>query len=312
MKTKIQCPNCKAAINVDDILMKQFRESVKKDLESELLRREKELREQLEKSRVAMKEQMHEEYFLKLKDREKVIEDLRLKLDEAKRQAEQGSMQLQGEVQELEVLEILKETHPTDNITQTRKGTNGGDILHVIRTETGKEAGALYYESKRTKSWSNGWIRKLKEDNLVAKADILVIVSSALPKDIKRYGLIDGIWVCTFNDVKELSLVLRYGLLKLQQVAVQQTGKPEKMELLYNYLCSEEFRSLFESILEGFRTMRESHHSEKMKMQRLWKEREKTLERVLTSSLDFYESLRTIAGSAIGEIKMLQEEGKRD
>lgn len=271
-----------------------------------ILEKEKELTLRLEEARSSIKEQVQQESFLKLREREKVIEDLKNKLDEAKRSAEQGSMQLQGEIQELEIIELLKEFHSYDEITQSKKGSNAADILQICRTNNGAEFGKIYYESKRTKSWSNEWITKFKQDNLNTKADILVLVTNALPKDIQRYGIIDGIWVCSFNDVKELSLVLRYGLLKIQAVAVKQHGKESKMELLYNYLTSEEFKNVFESILEGFKTIQDSHHSEKLKMQRIWKEREKILERVLFNSIEFYGSIRGIAGTAIPEIKMLE------
>jgi hypothetical protein len=270
------------------------------------LKKEKELTERLEEARSSIKEQAQQESFLKLREREKIIEDLKNKLDEAKRKAEQGSMQLQGEIQELEIIELLSEFHPYDEISQSKKGVNAADILQVVKTPNGAEVGKIYYESKRTKSWSNEWIKKFKQDNLNTKADILVLVTNALPKEIQRYGIIDGVWVCSFTDVKELSLVLRYGLLKLQSVVIKQQGKESKMALLYNYLTSEEFKNVFESILEGFKTIQDSHHSEKLKMQRLWKEREKILERVLFNSIEFYGSIRGIAGSAIPEIKMLE------
>lgn len=271
-----------------------------------MLEKEKELTQRLEEARISIKEQVQQDAFLKLREREKVIEDLKNKLDEAKRSAEQGSMQLQGEIQELEIIELLKEFHPYDEITQSKKGSNAADILQICRTQNGVECGKIYYESKRTKSWSNEWVKKFKQDNLATKADILVLVTNALPKDIQRYGIIDGVWICNFNDVKELSLVLRYGLLKIQSIALIQHGKESKMELLYNYLTSEEFKNVFESILEGFKTIQDSHQSEKLKMQRLWKEREKIHERLLFNSIEFYGSIRGIAGTAIPEIKMLE------
>lgn len=271
-----------------------------------ILQKEKELTERLEEARLTIKEQAQQEQFLKLREREKVIEDLKNKLDEAKLKAEQGSMQLQGEIQELEIINILQEFHPFDEITQSKKGANAADILQVVKTQNGAECGKIYYESKRTKSWSNEWVKKFKQDNINTKADILVLVTNALPKDIQRYGIIDGVWICSFNDVKELSLVLRYGLLKLQSVAITQKGKESKMELLYKYLTSDEFKNVFESIIEGFRSIQESHQSEKLKMQRLWKEREKVLEQVLANSIDFYGSIKGIAGSVIPEIPMLQ------
>lgn len=270
-----------------------------------VLQKEKELSERLEQARFTIKEQVQQESFLKLKEREKVIEDLKLKLDEAKQKAEQGSMQLQGEIQELEIIELLKDFHPLDEITQSKKGANAADILQVVKTQNGIECGKIYYESKRTKSWSNEWVKKFKQDNINTKADILVLVTNTLPKEIQRYGIVDGVWVCSFSDVKELSLVLRFGLLKVQQVAITNQGKETKMELLYNYLTSEDFKNVFESILVGFKTIQDSHASEKLKMQRLWKEREKVLEQVLKNSVEFYGSIKGIAGAAIPEIQML-------
>lgn len=273
-----------------------------------ILQKEQELTQRLEAARLSITEQIQQENFLKIKEREKVIEDLKNKLDEAKRKAEQGSMQLQGEIQELEIIELLREFHPMDEINQSKKGANAADILQIVRTTNGAECGKIYYESKRTKSWSNDWIKKLKQDNLETKADILVLVTDALPKGIERYGLIENVWVCGFNDVRELSLVLRYGLLKLQQVAVANIGKDVKMEMLYKYLCSDEFKNLFESILAGFKSIQDSHSSEKLKMQRLWKEREKVLEQVLANTVEFYGSLKGIAGASIKEIDLLQFE----
>lgn len=284
-------------------------ETLRRDMEEAetriVLQKEKELTERLEQARSSIKEQVQQESFLKLKERESVINQLKEQLDIAKRKAEQGSMQLQGEIQELEIIELLSEFHPYDEITQSKKGANAADILQVVRTQSGAECGKIYYESKRTKSWSNEWVKKFKQDNLNTKADILVLVTNSLPKEVQRYGIVDGVWVCSFNDVKELSLVLRYGLLKLQSVAVTQHGKESKMELLYSYLTSENFKAVFESILEGFKTIQDSHQSEKLKMQRLWKEREKVLEQVLSNSVEFYGSIKGIAGSAIPEIQML-------
>lgn len=269
------------------------------------LKKEKEFTKRLEEARSVIKQQAHEESFLKLKEREKLINDLKIKLQEAQRKADQGSMQMQGDIQELEIIELLKEAHPIDDISQSKKGANAADILQVVKTQNGGVCGKIYYESKRTKTWSNSWIPKFKEDALREKADILVLVTDALPIDIKRYGIIDGVWICGFNDVSELSLVLRYGLLKLQTIAIIQHGKETKMDMLYKYLTSEQFKAVFESILKGFKTLQDSHQSEKLKMMRMWKEREKTLEQVLANSVDFYGVIKGIAGADILEIKML-------
>jgi hypothetical protein len=271
-----------------------------------ILEKEKELTARLEEARAKIKEQVHQESFLKIKEREKIIEDLKNKLDDAKKRAEQGSMQLQGEIQELEIIELLQDFHPHDEISQSKKGANAADILQIVKTQSGHECGKIYYESKRTKSWSNDWVKKFKQDNLNTKADILVLVTNALPKDIERYGIIDGVWICSFNDVRELSLVLRFGLLKLQQVAIANIGKDTKMEMLYKYLTSDEFKNVFESIIEGFKSIQDSHQNEKLKTQRLWKEREKLLEQILSNSVEFYGSLKGIAGASIQDIKLLE------
>jgi len=214
-------------------------------------------------------------------------------------------MQAQGEIFELEILDLLKEFHQSDEITQSKKGANGADILQMVKVD-GIECGKIYYESKRTKQFQNEWIKKFKDDNLNTKADILVLVTTVLPKEIKSYGIIDGVWICSYNSVKELSLVLRYGLLKVHSVALKQQGRESKMELLYSYLTSEDFKNVFGSIMDGFKSLQDSHHSEKLKIARIHKEREKILEQVLINSINFYGSIKGIAGSAIMEIKMLE------
>ena len=271
-----------------------------------ILRKEEELNQKLKEARLSIKEQLQQESFLKIKEREKVITDLKKQLDLAQRRAEQGSMQLQGEVQEVELEELLSEFYPFDKITRTGKGVNGADVLQEVLLRGGSEVGKIYFESKRTKSFQQGWIDKLKQDNLSVKADVLVIVSRVLPEGITTYGIVDGVWVCALQHVKELTLVLRYGLLKVHEVKTTQTGKESKMELLYGYLTSEEFKSVFESIITGFKGIQENHASEKLKVQRLWKQREKQLEQVLRDAVEFYGSLRGIAGDSILTIPMLE------
>ena len=211
--------------------LERLRREIQEKEAAIILQKEQELTERLEEARQSITERVQQENFLKIKEREKVIDDLKTKLDEARQKAEQGSMQLQGFVQEVEILDMLQEFHPFDEVTKSKTGVNAADILQIVRTQNGTECGKIYYESKRTKSWSNDWVSKFKQDNLNSKADILVLVTAALPKDIERYGIVDGVWVCSFNDVRELSLVLRYGLLKLQQVAITKIGKETKMEM---------------------------------------------------------------------------------
>lgn len=307
MKTNatIKCNNCGTEILVDDLLIKQFEPALRKKFQSESA-------ELLEKARKSAKEEVRKESLLSIREKEKVIAELKTQLDEALRKANQGSVQRQGEIQELEIINILQALYVHDTISQSKKGVNAADILQIVKLQNGTECGKIYYESKNTRAWSNDWIPKLKQDNLKAKADILVLVSNVLPKGIEKYAIHEGVWVCSFNDIKELSTVLRFALIKLHAVSVVQTGKGNKMELLYSYLTSEEFKNVFESIIDGFKKLQDGHNSEKIKTQRMWKERELMLDQILVNSIEFYSEIRGIAGSVIPEVKMLETSTKVD
>lgn len=272
-----------------------------------ILQKDKELYERLDAAKATMKEELQMESFLKIKEKENIIESLSKKLDEARQRATQGSMQLQGEAQELIIEQMLRELYPFDTIEEIKKGANGADCLQIIRTQSGIEAGKILYESKNTKSWSKGFVKKLKQDNLSCKADIMVIVTKSMPAEIDgKYGLMDGVWITTLNNLRDLSLLLRYGLLKTYAVLITQEDKKDKMSLLYNYLTSEEFKSVFESILDGFKSLQDAHHDEKRKLQLLWKRREKHLEQVLGSTIEFYGSIKSISENSIPIIPMLE------
>jgi hypothetical protein len=251
-------------------------------------------------------QEVRQESVLNLREKEKIINDLKGQLGDALRKAESGSVQLRGEIQELEIISLLKDLYPHDEITQSKKGSNAADVMQVVKLPNGTVCGKIYYESKRTKSWSNEWVEKLKKDNLSAKADILVLVTNALPKGMNRYGIKDNIWITQFDDFKELTLALRYGLIKLHAISIIQENRNTKMSLLYNYLTSIEFKNVFQAILDGLKKIKESHESEKVKTQSFWKEREKMMEQVLTNSIEFYASIKGIAGTAIPQIKMLE------
>ncbi|MEX2484725.1 MAG: DUF2130 domain-containing protein [Brumimicrobium sp.] len=271
------------------------------------LEKEKELDKRLENAKLSMKEELQMESFLKVKEKEDVIESLKKKLDEARSRANESSGRMKGEAQELILEEMLQETHPSDQIEEIKKGARGADCLQIVNLNNGVKAGSILYESKHTKNWSDSFIKKLKQDNLQTKADLMVVVTKTMPKDSKgKYILRDGVWVTSLENVKDLSLLLRFGLLKTHSVMITQKGKDDKMELLYNYLTSDEFKGTFESILDGFKSLQDSHHDEQRKMQLLWKKREKHLEQVLSSTVEFYGSIKGISGDSIPGIKMLE------
>ena len=273
--------------------------------ETVVLEKEKEFSEKLKVERTKIQKQIDESSALKFKELEKQLDDQKKLAEEMKRKAEQGSMQLQGEVQELALEEVLRLLFPTDLIEEVSKGIKGADVIQTVRNKIGIDCGIILFESKRTKSFSHDWISKLKADAISAKADICVIVTETLPEGIDRIGQKDGVWICSFNDFKGLVLVLRDGLLKVSEAFSSQTNKGEKMQMLYDYLTSNEFRLQVGAIIEGFTDLHDSYVQEKRAMERIWKQREKQLEKVLLNTNHFIGSIKGIAGSSIPELKQI-------
>jgi len=277
--------------------------SVQRRLQEERGRLSKEIRD-LEEQKTAARET---EYQLRLKELEKQLDDQKRLAEEMKRKAEQGSMQLQGEVQELALEELLRARFPFDEIGPVAKGARGADCIQTVRNNFGQECGKIIYESKRTQSFSQDWVEKLKSDMRSQGAMIAVIVTQTMPKDLDRFGEINGVWVCTFAEIKALSHVLRDGIIKVFQASRSQENKGDKMHLLYNYLTSTEFSEQWAAIREGFLSMRQSIQKERDTMERLWKAREKQLEKVLLNAAHVRGSIEGIAGKDAIDVKLLDE-----
>jgi hypothetical protein len=283
--------------------LKRDQQSMRSDMELEL---EKKYSRLLTDERGKIKQQFGDEAALKLAEREQVIEQLKTKLNDAQRQAEQGSMQLQGEAQELVIEEWLRTTFPMDEIEEVKKGALGADTLQIINTPTQLACGSIYYESKRTKSFSPSWIEKFKTDIQSKGADVGVLVTQAMPDEMGALGQIDGVWVCTFSEFKNLSQVLRQSLIQISQALVVQENKGDKMGMLYDFLTGSEFRMQIEAIVEGFSQLKSDLESEKRAMQSAWKKREKQLDRVLLNTNYMYSSIKGIAGSAVQSVALLE------
>ena len=221
-------------------------------------------------------------------------------------------MQLQGEVQELAIEEWLKEKYPFDTIDEVKKGARGADCMQIVHTRESQNCGRIYYESKRTKDFQKSWIEKFKADMREKGADIGVLVTDVMPSDMQRMGLYEGIWICSFEEFKGLSAVLREQIIKIHHAMKSQENKTDKMSLLYGFLTSNEFKMQIEAIVEAFTTMQSDLDSEKRSMQRIWKQREKQIEKVLDNTINMYGSIRGIAGNAIGNIKALELEYSGD
>ena len=242
---------------------------------------------------------------LKLKELQKQIDDQRVLTEEMKRKQEQGSMQLQGEVQELAIEDWLRQQFPLDTIDEIKKGARGGDCIQIVNTRSVQNCGIIYYESKRTKKFELSWIDKFKADMRLRGADIGIIVTESMPNEMERMGLRDGVYICTFYEFKSLSSVLRETLIQINTATSSQINRGDKMQVLYEYLTSNSFRMQVEAIVEGFTSMKTAIESEKRAMQRIWKEREKQIEKVTINTIDMHASIRGIAGSAIQAVRSL-------
>jgi len=265
---------------------------LQQNLLAERAKLEEQIRQQ-ELERNKLKEQEHEMAKNELK---KQLEDQKKLIEEMKRKAEQGSMQLQGEVQELALEALLRNTFPFDMIMEVGKGKRGADCIMTVRNQYGQECGSIIFESKRTKDFGKDWIEKLKADARINNADLAVIVTSAMPDDMNMFGLKDGVWICTFSEVEALVAVLRENILRVHQANKNQENKGDKMHMLYDYLTSHEFSEQWKAIREGFMTMRNSIHKERDAMEKLWKAREKQLEKVLLNAAHIKGSIEGISG----------------
>jgi len=297
----------------------QVKELNKSKAEIEKLKREKEeitskvqaeaelaLTKRLQEEKQLIQKNLDEQNELKFRQKEEQLKQLQEQLQIAQRKAEQGSMQLQGEVQELAIEEYLADKHPFDVIEEIKKGARGADCIQIVHTREVQNCGKIYYESKRTKDFQKTWIEKFKTDMREKGVDVGVLVSEVLPSDMDRMGLVDGIWVCTFEEFKGLSSVLRDGVIKINHAKKSEENKTDKMSLLYGYLTSTEFSMQIEAIVEGFTTMKSDLETEKRSMARIWKQRDKQIDKVLENTIGMYGSIKGIAGNAISNVKALE------
>lgn len=269
--------------------------TLQKQLQEEREKLSLEIRK-LEEQRMSAKET---EFQLQLKELQKQLEDQKKLADEMRRKAEQGSMQTQGEVQELLLEEMLKAAFPFDQVAEVGKGVRGADCIQVVRNTFGQDCGKIIFESKRTKDFSADWIEKLKADMRSQGADVAVLVTQAFPKDMDRFGEKDGIWICGFAEVKPVVQMLRYGIIHAAGALRSQENKGDKMTLLYNYLTSREFAEQWNAIREGFMSMKLSIQKERDAMEKLWKAREKQLEKVMLNATHIRGSIEGISGSDV-------------
>ncbi len=287
-----------------DLLKKQKEleereESLKLEIERILSRERKKIKEEAV-------EKVQEEQRLKDREKDEQLNMLRKQIEDLKKRSEQGSVQAQGEALELELEDVLMAAFPTDEIEPVAKGKSGADVIQKVKDGNGKMCGAIIWETKRTKNWSDKWIEKLKTDQRDAKADIAVLTSTVLPNDVHKFGAYNGIWVTDFESAINLASALRMGLIEIAHVRSVNEGKTEKMELMYKYLSGQEFKQRIEAIVESFIQMQEDLDSEKRAMQKIWSQREKQIHKMVTNTAGMYGDLQGIIGRSLPPIKQLE------
>ncbi len=266
---------------------------------------EKRIEESLAAVREKAKLEAEESLRLKVAEKEETIAAMSRQIEELKRKAEQGSQQLQGEVQELELEALLRAEFPQDSIEPVPKGEHGGDVIHRVVGPNGQICGTILWESKRTKNWSDGWLAKLRDDQRAAKAEVALIVSHVLPKDVDSFNLIDGVWVTGPRCAIPVAIALRHSLIELATARQAGEGQQTKMELVYQYLTGPRFRHRIQAIVEKFADMQEDLDKERKTMTRLWAKREEQIRCVVESTAGMYGDLQGIAGKTLLEIEGL-------
>jgi len=292
------------AQNAQAELIKKQREldDAKRELELNI---EKRVQAGLEAVRDKARKEAEEGLKLKVMEREQTIASMSKQIEDLKRRAEQGSQQLQGEVQELELETLLKAKFPHDAIDPVPKGEHGGDVLQRVISPLGQQSGTILWESKRTKNWSDGWLSKLRDDQRAAKAEIAVIISQVLPKGVETFGLVEGVWVALPQAALPVAVSMRYTLMEITIARQASEGQQTKAEMVYQYLTGPRFRQRVQAIAEAFGSMKEDLDKEKKAITKQWAKREEQIERVMQSTVGMYGDLQGIAGKTIQEIEGL-------
>jgi len=283
-------------------LLKQKREldDAKRELD---LTVEKRIQAGLNATRQQARKEAEDESKLKVSEKEQTIAAMQKQIEDLKRRAEQGSQQLQGEVQELELETLLRTKFPHDTIEPVAKGEHGGDVLQRVISPLGQQCGTILWESKRTKNWSDGWLAKLRDDQRTAKAEIAIIISQVLPKGIETFDFVDGIWVAQPQAALPVAVTMRYTLIEIATARLASEGQQTKMELVYQYLTGPRFRQRVQAIVEAFSSMKEDLDKERKVILKQWAKREEQIERVMQSTVGMYGDLQGIAGKQFRKLR---------
>ena len=283
-------------------LRKQKRQ-LQEQAEKQELELERRMDEERKKVRDSAMKQADEQFRLKHAESEHVIDALRKQIDELKRKAEQGSQQIQGEVQEIALENLLAEAFPSDVIDPVAKGVRGADVIQHVFDGQGRQCGSILWESKRTKTWSDKWLGKAIDDQQDAKTSIACIVSSALPEGISYFGELNGVWIASWPCARSAALALRRVIIETSLAKRAADGQHGKMELVYDYLSGTEFRNRIRGLVEPYIEMQADLESEKRAYNKHWNKRQKQLDRAISSTTGLYGDLQGIIGNGMQEIE---------
>ena len=284
--------------------LKDKDEEVELEMRKQAIKIEEELKEKLSKDILSREREKSE---LEIQKLQKQLNDQKKLTEESQRKLEQGSMQTQGEILELALEQLLRESFPYDEVNEIGKGRKGADCILVVKNQMGKIAGRIVFESKRTKEFKKEWIHKLKEDTLSDQGDIGVLVTQTLPRDQTMFDYLDGVWICQFNEVVSLVKSIREGILRVAIAKSSQENKGEKKEMLYNYFTGNEFRQQVETINSAYLSLKSGIDRERMQMEKIWKEREKQIDKVLLNSNHLIGSIEGITGHNVDSTPEIEQ-----
>ncbi len=240
----------------------------------------------------------NDDNMLKMREKDDQLANMKRQIDELKRKSEVGSQEAQGEALEHQLQEYLESNFPFDKFDEIKKGVRGADVLQVVHNASGKECGVILWESKNTKDFQKGWVAKLKSDQQDAKADIAVIMSVALPCEVKSFGMYDGVWMTDYKSVLGLATALRQGLIEASRQKAITAGRDGIKDVVYNYITSHEFAMHIRAVVGSYRQMKDDLESEKRSMLRIWNKRDKQISTILENITGMYGSIEGLVGSS--------------
>ena len=292
--------------------MKQDAEEAQRQTELTVLRR---MDEERAKVRDETLRQRDDEHRLKLGEKDKQLNDMRLQIEELRRKGESISQQLVGDILEMDLLDILKDAFPADEFERIKKGQSGADVMQTVRNRSGLACGKILWESKRTKAWNDAWLSKLRDDQRAVKADVAALMTETLPEGVRNIEMVDEVWVTGITTVVGLATVLRKGLIETANARRASAGTGTIKDLAYGYLTGQEFRQRVRGALEPIVELRADLEREKRSTIRQWGAREKQLDRFMTSMAGMYGDLQGIVGAslpAVEELALLEAEDPTD